>query len=197
MRIRLGVLLFGLAAAGPVAAQGADTTLLRRVDSVFAQWSSTASPGCAVGVDRAGQPLLRRAYGMANLESGTPWTLGTLSESGSVAKQFTATAIVLLARDGALSLDDDIGRWIPEARGLGRKITIRAEGKRAHPVGVTAQGEQLLARDTAPQSSWGVAPLHGLFEARVRETPEAEAVVAGAQLSKFTRGPLHEAQTAE
>jgi len=112
-------------AAGPLTAQGADTTLLRRVDSVFAPWSSTASPGCAVGVDRAGQPLLRRAYGMANLEAGAPWTLGTLSESGSVAKQFTATAIVLLARDGALSLDDDIGRWIPEARGFGRKITIR------------------------------------------------------------------------
>jgi CubicO group peptidase (beta-lactamase class C family) len=62
---------------------------------------------------------------MANLEAGTPWTLGTLSESGSVAKQFTATAIVLLARDGVLSLDDDISRWIPEVRGLGRKITIR------------------------------------------------------------------------
>ena len=120
----LGLVLAALC-AGPLAAQGADAALSSRVDSVFAPWSSTASPGCAVGVDRAGQPVLRRAYGMANLESGTPWTVGTLSESGSVAKQFTATAIVLLARDGKLSLDDDITRWIPEVRGLGRKITIR------------------------------------------------------------------------
>lgn len=124
MRFGMQLFLLGLTAT-PLAAQSAEPALLARVDSVFASWSSTASPGCAVGVDRAGAPLLRRAYGMANLEAGTPWTLGTLSESGSVAKQFTATAIVLLARDGVLSLDDDITRWIPEARGFGKKITIR------------------------------------------------------------------------
>ena len=62
---------------------------------------------------------------MANLETGTPWTVETLSESGSVAKQFTAAGIVLLARDGVLSLEDDISRWIPEVRGIGKKITIR------------------------------------------------------------------------
>jgi len=70
-------------------------------------------------------PLLRRAYGMANLETGTPWTTNTISESGSVAKQFTAAAVVLLARDGVLSLDDDIVRWIPEVKGFGKKITVR------------------------------------------------------------------------
>ena len=106
-------------------AQAADSALLRRVDSVFVAWSRTSTPGCAVGVDTGGVPLLRRAYGMANLETATPWTVGTISESGSVAKQFTATALVLLARDGVLSLDDDITRWIPEAKGVGRKITIR------------------------------------------------------------------------
>jgi CubicO group peptidase (beta-lactamase class C family) len=106
-------------------AQAADTALMRRVDSVFVAWSRTSTPGCAVGVDTGGVPLLRRAYGMANLETATPWTVGTISESGSVAKQFTATALVLLARDGVLSLDDDITRWIPEAKGVGRKITIR------------------------------------------------------------------------
>jgi CubicO group peptidase (beta-lactamase class C family) len=95
------------------------------VDSIFAPWSRTTTPGCAVGVDKAGMPLLRRAYGMANLETGTPWTTNTISESGSVAKQFTAAAIVLLARDGVLSLEDDITKWIPEVRGFGRKITVR------------------------------------------------------------------------
>ena len=106
-------------------AQAADSALTRRVDSVFVAWSRTSTPGCAVGVDTGGVPLFRRAYGMANLETATPWTVGTISESGSVAKQFTATALVLLARDGVLSLDDDITRWIPEAKGVGRKITIR------------------------------------------------------------------------
>jgi CubicO group peptidase (beta-lactamase class C family) len=119
------VLLLLVAAATPAASQNADTALVRRVDSLFGAWSRTSTPGCAVGVDRNGAPLIRRAYGMANLETGTPWTVGTLSESGSVAKQFTAAALVLLARDGVLTLDDDISRWIPEVRGFGKKITIR------------------------------------------------------------------------
>ena len=111
--------------AGTLAAQNADSVLVRRVDSVFAPWSGNATPGCAVGVDRGGSPLIRRAYGLMNLETGTPWTTGTISESGSVAKQFTAAGIILLAQDGVLSLEDDISRWIPEVKGFGRKITIR------------------------------------------------------------------------
>ncbi len=107
-----------------VRAQG-DPLLAARVDSIFLSTSRTTTPGCAVGIDRGGMPLLRRAYGMANLETGTPWTVQTLSESGSTAKQFTATALVLLARDGAFTLDDDISRWTPEVKGFGRKITIR------------------------------------------------------------------------
>ncbi|MGQ0703904.1 MAG: serine hydrolase domain-containing protein [Gemmatimonadales bacterium] len=113
--------------AAALAGQTPDSAVVARVDSIFAPVNRTNTPGCAVGVDRDGQPVVRRAYGMANLETGTPWTVHTISESGSVAKQFTAAGLVLLARDGALSLDDDITRWIPEARGFGPRggITIR------------------------------------------------------------------------
>lgn len=103
----------------------ADPALVARVDSALSRWNRPGSPGCAVGVDRAGAPLVRRAVGLMNLETRTPWTVSTLSESGSVAKQFTAAALVLLARDGKLGLDEDIGRWIPEVRGLGTRITAR------------------------------------------------------------------------
>ena len=106
-------------------AQGRKSAIELGVDSVFAPWSRTTTPGCAVGVDRAGAPLLRRAYGMANLETGTPWTTGTISESGSVAKQFVAAALVLLAQDGVLTLEDDISRWVPEVKGFGKPIRIR------------------------------------------------------------------------
>ncbi len=105
--------------------QVGDSALAVRIDSVFAGVNRATTPGCAVGVDRGGMPVVRRAYGMANLETGTPWTPETLSESGSVAKQFTATGLVLLAMDGKLSLDDDITRWVPEAKGFGKRITIR------------------------------------------------------------------------
>ena len=105
--------------------QPQDPALTPRIDSIFSSVNRTTTPGCAVGVDRGGMPVVRRAYGMANLETGTPWTTTTISESGSVAKQFTAAALVLLARDGKLTLDDDIAKWIPEVKGIGKKITIR------------------------------------------------------------------------
>lgn len=106
-------------------AQSPLSALDRRVDAVFTAFSLTSTPGCAVGVDRDGAPLVRRAYGMANLESGTPFTVGTISESGSTAKQFVASGLVMLALDGVLSLNDDISRWVPEVKGVGKRITVR------------------------------------------------------------------------
>lgn len=114
-----------LASCATIAAAQAPTALDRRIDSVFAAFARTSTPGCAVGVDRGTAPLVRRAYGMANLEANVPWTVGTISESGSTAKQFVAAGLVLLARDGVLALDDDITRWIPEVRDLGHRITVR------------------------------------------------------------------------
>ena len=123
--MRRALVLAVFLAHGRTDAQAQSIELARRVDSIFAPWSRTDTPGCAVGVDQGGAPLIRRAYGMANLETGTPWTTGTISESGSVAKQFVAASLILLATDGVLSLDDDIVKWIPEVKGIGKRITIR------------------------------------------------------------------------
>ena len=106
-----------------------DPALASRVDSLFAQWRGTATPGCAIGVSHRGRVVLQRAYGMADVESGTPMTPGTVVHAASVAKSFTAMAILLLARDGKLSLDDDVRRYLPElpdykAR-YGTPVTIR------------------------------------------------------------------------
>ncbi len=67
-----------------------------RVDAIFAPWSTSTSPGCAVGVSRDGASLLERAYGMADLEHGIANTPETIFEGGSLSKQFTAAAVVLL-----------------------------------------------------------------------------------------------------
>ena len=117
--------LVALVAPALLTAQGPTSALDRRVDSVFTTFNTTSTPGCAVGVDRAGRALLRRAYGMANLESGTPFTVGTISESGSTAKQFVASGLVMLALDGVLSLNDDVSKWVPEVKGVGKRITVR------------------------------------------------------------------------
>ncbi|MFA6165050.1 MAG: serine hydrolase domain-containing protein [Gemmatimonadaceae bacterium] len=99
--------------------------LTATADRIFAQWNSTHTPGCAVGVSRNGVPIFTRGYGMADLESGTPITAQTILESGSVAKQFTATAILLLVGEGKIRLDDDVRKYVPELPQYGRTITIR------------------------------------------------------------------------
>lgn len=95
-----------------------------RVDSVFARFTA-ATPGCAVGVSRDGETVLSRAYGMADLEHDAPNTPQTIFEAGSVSKQFTAAAVLLLAQDGRLSLDDDVRKHIPELPAYAAPITLR------------------------------------------------------------------------
>jgi CubicO group peptidase (beta-lactamase class C family) len=95
------------------------------VDSIFAPFTSARAPGCAVGVTRGGQVVLAKGYGMADLEHDTPITSDTRFYIASISKQFTAMAVVLLARDGRLSLDDSIRKWVPEVPRFGAGITLR------------------------------------------------------------------------
>ena len=95
------------------------------VDRVFARFDSATTPGCAVGVDRAGAPRFTRAFGRADLEHDVPNSPETIFEAGSVSKQFTAAATVLLALDGKLGLDDDVRKYVPELPTYERPVTIR------------------------------------------------------------------------
>ncbi|HKX83713.1 MAG TPA: serine hydrolase domain-containing protein, partial [Pyrinomonadaceae bacterium] len=83
------------------------------------------APGCAVGVSYEGKTVFEKAFGFAEMEHNIPNTPQTIFESGSVAKQFTAAALVLLQQDGKLKLDDDVRKYIPELPEYGRPITIR------------------------------------------------------------------------
>src|SRR4029453_9330937 len=94
------------------------------VDEVFAKWTSS-TPGCAVGVAVGGKPVLMKAYGMADLEHDIRNTPETIFEAGSVAKQFTALAVQLLASDGKLSIDDPVRKYIPELPDYKVPLTIR------------------------------------------------------------------------
>lgn len=83
------------------------------------------APGCAVGVALAGESVFEKAFGMAEMEHGIPNTAQTIFESGSVAKQFTAAAVVLLQQEGKLSIDDPVRKYIPELPDYGKPLTIR------------------------------------------------------------------------
>jgi len=95
-----------------------------RVDAVLAKWNTT-SPGCAVGVSLKGKSVLEKGSGMADLEHAVPIRPDTIFEAGSVSKQFTAAAVLLLARDGKLSLDDQVRKHVPELPDYGAPLTIR------------------------------------------------------------------------
>lgn len=123
----LGCVLLTVFSARIVEAQRAtptDTTS-RSIDHVFDAWRGTESPGCALGVSRNGRVVYEHGYGMANLETGTPITPASIFHVASVSKQFTAMAIMLLARDGKLSIDDNIRKYLPEIPDYGTPITIR------------------------------------------------------------------------
>ena len=94
------------------------------VDRIFAAFN-THTPGCAVGVSENGTIALRAGYGMADLERGVPITADTVFESGSVAKQFTAMAILLLAQQRKISLDDPLRKYLTELPDYGAPVTIR------------------------------------------------------------------------
>ena len=124
----LFVLASTVVAANAAGAQyiiGARDSLTARVDSVFRTFDRTDSPGCALGVYRGGTIAYARGYGMANLESGIAMGPRTVLDIGSISKQFTATAILLLAQDGKLRVDDPVRRYIPQLPPYADSITIR------------------------------------------------------------------------
>jgi len=84
-----------------------------------------SAPGCAVGVSLNGQTVFEKAFGLAEMEHSIPNTPQTIFESGSVAKQFTAAALVLLEQDGKLKIDDPVKKYIPELPDYGKPLTIR------------------------------------------------------------------------
>src|SRR5215471_11305669 len=114
-------LLLILLLASDLRAQPSKEAETDRIFSAF----NTHTPGCAVGVAYRGDVVLRSAYGMADLERNVPITADTVFESGSVAKQFTATALLLLAQRGKISLDDPLRKYLPEIPDYGTPLTIR------------------------------------------------------------------------
>jgi len=95
------------------------------VDAIFAGRLSTKTPGAAIIVIRDGKVLKKSAYGMADIEHGVPFETDTSTRLGSVSKQFTAMAIMMLAEQGKLDYDDPITRFLPELSRFGNQITIR------------------------------------------------------------------------
>ncbi len=111
-----------LAAAQP--APVSDENLAKAIHETLTQAYKPNEPGAAVIVVREGKVIFRRGYGMANLELGVPVEPDMVFRLGSITKQFTAVAILMLAEKGKLSLDDDLTKFLPDYPTKGQRITI-------------------------------------------------------------------------
>src|SRR5688572_33134644 len=121
-------LVAGLAMSSAARAQhivGVRDARALRADSVFQRFDRTDSPGCALGVYQDGKVLYARGYGMASIKHGVALSPRAVLDVGSISKQFTAMAILILQKDGKLSIDDPIRKYIPEMPAYADKITIR------------------------------------------------------------------------
>jgi len=96
------------------------------VDAIVrARMEARKIPGVAVAVVRAGEPIKAQGYGLADVEHDVPVTDRTIFQSGSLGKQFTAAAVMLLVEDGSLALSDPLAKFFPDGPAAWRAITVR------------------------------------------------------------------------
>lgn len=101
------------------------TELLSRIDSIVVEaMERDQVVGTSVGVRIGGEILVAKGYGFADLENEVKATEHTVYRIGSVTKQFTAAAIMLLVERGSLRLDDELTRFLPEYPTKGHRITV-------------------------------------------------------------------------
>jgi hypothetical protein len=96
-----------------------------QVDELFTVWDTNDTPGAAIAVVKDGSIIYKNGYGLSNLEYDIPITPSSIFHIASISKQFTVFSILLLEKQGKLSLDDDIRKYIPEVPDFGTIITLR------------------------------------------------------------------------
>ncbi len=158
----------------PLAAPGAtpEPSLDERLAPLFSHWDRPDSPGAAVAVARGSQMLYAGGFGLASLEFRLPNSDRTAFNAGSIAKQFTATAVLMLQAEGALSLDDRIRQYVPELPGIADRITLR----------------QLLNHTSGLRDIWALTDLAGWMPADVRTQQQAIRLLGRQRALNFEPG---------
>ncbi len=98
---------------------------IEAVDKLFSQWDKKDTPGCSLAIIKDGKIIYKQGYGLANLELNVPITPQSVFYIGSVSKQFVTMCIAILAKQGKLSLDDDIRKYVPELPDYRSPISVR------------------------------------------------------------------------
>lgn len=153
-----------------------------------------SGPGAAVLVVQDGKPILRKGYGMAELELGVPIAPDMVFRVGSVTKQFTAACILKLAEEGRLALDDPLTKFLPDFPTGGRRVTI--EQLLTHTSGIRSYTD-MPAWATRMREDWTLAELEAFFATQPFDFEPGERwhydnsgyVLLGAILEKVTSKP--------
>jgi CubicO group peptidase (beta-lactamase class C family) len=139
---------------------------------IFEHWDRPDSPGAAVAVARDGEIIYADGFGLASLEFEVPIAPETPFHAGSIAKQFTATAILMLEAEGKLSLEDKIRRHVPELPDVADSITLR----------------QLLNHTSGLRDIWALTDLAGWMPGDVRTQDQALRMLSRQRSLNFEPG---------
>ncbi|MGB8194214.1 MAG: serine hydrolase domain-containing protein, partial [Chitinophagaceae bacterium] len=138
------VIIFLFIAGFKTAAQVSAPDIYKKIDSILSEYDSL-KPGLAIAIVKDGKIDFKKGYGLANLEYDIPITPETKFHIASVSKQFTAFSIYLLKKEGKISLEDDVRKYIPELPEYGKTIKIK----------------NLLAHTSGLRDQWALLTLAG------------------------------------
>jgi D-alanyl-D-alanine carboxypeptidase len=102
-----------------------NTPLTQSIDALLEPVFQPTDPGAAVTVTQKGRTVFRKGYGLANLELKVPIRPEMAFRIGSVTKQFTAVAVLMLVQEGKLALNAEVTAYLPDYPTHGEKITIQ------------------------------------------------------------------------
>jgi D-alanyl-D-alanine carboxypeptidase len=184
------------------------------VDSVAAEWlASTGAPSVSIAIVRDGRLQYAKAYGAAQVKPKVPSSPNTRYAIDSVSKEFTAAAILLLAQQGKLSLDDPVSRWFPNLRTAAavtlRQLLAHTSGIRDYwpqdfvtpemmrPTTPAAILDEWVQRplDFEPGTAWQYSNTGYVLAAAVVEKVSGEPLFENLNRNVFA--PLHMARVAE
>ena len=186
----LGLLVAALATA-------ATPQQIAHIDALFREAYPPSGPGAAALVVQDGMPVLRKGYGLANVELGVPIRPDMVFRLGSTTKQFTSACILKLVEEGKLRLDDPISKYLPDYPAAGRAVTLQQ--LLTHTSGIKSATD-MPTWFPHMREDWTVAQLIDFFKNEPLDFPPGTSwhytnsgyILLGAILEKVTGRPYAE-----
>ena len=120
---------------------------LKDYDTVLEKYIDTTGPGVAVIVTKNGETLYKQARGLANIELQVPIQADTVFRLGSITKQFTGAAIMMLVEQGKLSLSDNLHKYVPDFPTEGNTVTIKHLLTHTSGIANYTQDEKIMEKE--------------------------------------------------